>query len=218
MCGYRRSRRSSRDWAQRMTDGVDRAMAEMDRGLKRGMDELDRSLNAMDDEILGGRDHRRAERRRRREEVREDIRAARAARRAERWGEGDDACGQGARGHRDWGCGAAPGWLAYWWVVFPLVFGGKALIENVGGWGHVADGAGQAFTGLLQFTIAGPIADLFASALDIAFMTAFGLLAAAAAVSGAAAWVGLRASAPQGRRAPSDWERTDWDEAERRAG
>lgn len=87
------------------------------------------------------------------------------------------------------------GWAAcYWWLIFPIVFAGPALVDELSaemtGFGAAVAGGVE---GLMHLSPAGPLAEFIASGTGLTFSGAFMMLAAAAAVSAGAAIVALKA-------------------------
>ena len=97
-------------------------------------------------------------------------------------------------------CDGAPGWAMifhFWWIAFPLYFVGGKVLRDMGGWAGVSGGLGDTLTGMLNFTLAAPVARVLASSLGVSFLEAYGLLGAAAAVTGTVALIGLKAGPPR---------------------
>jgi hypothetical protein len=114
----------------------------------------------------------------------------RAARRAQRLAE---------RHAQGMSCGGGVG-FRHWWLIFPLLFWGPALFS----WFRVVGrswsvSAGDAWTGVLNFSFVAPLAHLLARILDVSFAEAWVLIALAALIASAAALFALKAG--QSRRA-----------------
>src|SRR5690606_37196570 len=118
---------------------------------------------------------------------------ARAARRAAR---------AGARGAARRACRGGPlMWAVYWWwLVFPLYYGGRPILESVGGWAGIGAGIESAVAWSLNLTLAAPLARVVASGVGVSFLEGFVLLGLAAVVASAAALLGLKAGRPHGVR------------------
>jgi hypothetical protein len=202
-----RSRRFSRA-ARRFGETLERSLQELGDDLEAMGDELGDDMSDYGDSASGGsyedwRTRRRARkaarrqaRRERREERRERQAEAYAAWREDQ-AERREAWRERRRARRARACG----WGSMWWLIFPIIFAGGPLLEVVSElWSGALAGVGAVMTGVMNFTIAGPIAQLMSSSMSISFTDAFALLGLAAAVAGAAAWLGIRLSAPQPAR------------------
>jgi hypothetical protein len=122
-------------------------------------------------------------------------RRRRAAARAERAARSEGQAPEGAPRTACSGFGSSPlKWLwFYWWLAFPAYFLGQEMLEDAGGWAGVSSGVEGFWTWTLNFTLAAPLAHVLEGGMGVSFIEGFGLLALAALVSAAAAWIGLRA-------------------------
>jgi hypothetical protein len=152
---------------RRAGEDISRAGDEIRGAMHEVGDELSRAFG---DEPRMTRRERKAERRRARWE-------ARRARRAERRKTGPF------------------GWAAcYWWLIFPLLFAGPALLESLAEeWSGLGASMMGGVEGLMRLSPAGPVAELMTNATGLSFLGAFGLLAAAGAVAAGAAVIALKA-------------------------
>lgn len=90
------------------------------------------------------------------------------------------------------GCATGGGQWAYWWLIFPLFFGGPAVLDAVDGLDGALAGIAQATDAALHATLAAPMAELIARATNLSFGAAFLMIASSALVTVTVALLALR--------------------------